>query len=529
MADIRSFFGSTCSPEAAQPAPEQARLRAAPTPSTAQKRKPDDAPAALRSKKPGTTFAQKADAILAQLAATKREWDARELNAAGKAEERPQPGAGGAQQSDEDREADAVKQRLCASLIKAVKRAGQTGKNKPRSEATAEHLDAGMAARVCRGLVQVSDSPRMSVWKEGQQLDAISRWLKTDPLIPNVPTKVKDLFGSREIPQTVLFCGLEVKYKKAEQTLLVCIRTETRENAGRASGRGSIGVQLINGTYEDDAAYIQRRAREYAEEDALAPDAAGPAARAAAEAPSVVSKAATKAAKAAAQEKVESAEASTLAALGEGYVKIVLKEGARDGKGRQVAFVKDCVREELHSVEKEIYEDPEADENEITAQLEMGIISAQEAAKEREERAKLKAREKEVEAALASVGQSMPRFRMTNTKDSYYAHAVMNKRVDLATEALEEKNYYTAFARAFALTVAGFDDSYWYTDTDDYEACREIVERCQGLWRTLLAQPDNVLGINAETRSAAKYAMRSAAARVRSEGPGGLQSGFGWE
>ena len=81
----------------------------------------------------------------------------------------------------------------------------------------------------------------------------------------------------------------------------------------------------------------------------------------------------------------------------------------------------------------------------------MGIISAQEAAKEREEMAKLKAQEKEVEAALlASVGESMPTFRMTNTKDSYYAHAVMNKDVDFATEALEEKNYYTAFARAFA-------------------------------------------------------------------------------
>ena len=80
----------------------------------------------------------------------------------------------------------------------------------------------------------------------------------------------------------------------------------------------------------------------------------------------------------------------------------------------------------------------------------MGIISAQEAAKEREEMGKLKAQEKEVEAALlASVGESMPTFRMTNTKDSY-AHAVMNKGVDLATEALEEKNYYIAFARAFA-------------------------------------------------------------------------------
>ena len=47
----------------------------------------------------------------------------------------------------------------------------------------------------------------------------------------------------------------------------------------------------------------------------------------------------------------------------------------------------------------------------------MGIISAQEAAKEREEMGKLKAQEKEVEAALlASVGESMPTFRMTNTK-----------------------------------------------------------------------------------------------------------------
>jgi len=62
----------------------------------------------------------------------------------------------------------------------------------------------------------------------------------------------------------------------------------------------------------------------------------------------VVSKAAAKAAKAAAKENVESAEASTLAALGKGYVKIVLKEGAKDGRGRQVVFVKDCESEELH-------------------------------------------------------------------------------------------------------------------------------------------------------------------------------------
>ena len=48
------------------------------------------------------------------------------------------------------------------------------------------------------------------MWKGSQQIDAISRWLKIDPLIPNVPTRnVKDLFGWRELPQTVLFCSLE--------------------------------------------------------------------------------------------------------------------------------------------------------------------------------------------------------------------------------------------------------------------------------------------------------------------------------
>ena len=67
---------------------------------------------------------------------------------------------------------------------------------------------------------------------------------------------------------------------------------------------------------------------------------------------------------------------------------------------------------------------------------------------------------------MASVGHSMLRFRMTSTKGSCYAHAVMNRRIDLADQAVRERDYHTAFAQTFALTVAGFADSYWYTDTD---------------------------------------------------------------
>ena len=83
---------------------------------------------------------------------------------------------------------------------------------------------------------------------------------------------------------------------------------------------------------------------------------------------------AAKAAKAAAKEEVEAAEASKLALLGVDYLKIVLKEGAKDCKGRQVAFVKDSVREELHSLDQEIREDPDGDEKEIAGSRRRGLF-----------------------------------------------------------------------------------------------------------------------------------------------------------